>query len=126
MYKTLEEVKTVIGLKKPIEVIDLFITSYLQGVAFEAWSVDKDLEETHEVVIGKDEDDNDIIEEQLVHVYEPIEVDVSAWKIANYAILRQAFYPNMAEYLDAVVKGDEEAQQDYIQACLHVKERFPK
>ena len=26
----------------------------------------------------------------------------------------------------AVVKGDEEAQQAYINACLAVKERFPK
>lgn len=126
MYKTLDEIKNVIELKKPIEVIDLFIASYLQGLVYEAWKDGKDLTATEEIVVGQDEEDNDIIETRLVHVYEEIDVDVDAWKIENYAILRQSFYPPMAEYLDAVVKGDEEAQQAYIDGCLAVKARFPK
>ena len=126
MYKTLNDVESVIALSKPIEVIDLFVASYLQGLAYEAWKVDKDLEATEEVIVCKDEEDNDIIETRLVHVYEEVEVDVEAWKKENYGILRKAFYPQMTDYLDAVVKGDEEAQQAYIQACLAVKDRFPK
>lgn len=107
-------------------VIDEHIADYLQGLAYEAWSEGRDLAETKEVIVGTDEVGNDIIEIRLVHVYEEVKVDVEAWKKENYAILRQSFYPPMAEYLDAVVKGDEEAQKAYIQACLHVKERFPK
>lgn len=126
MYKTLEEVKQVIELKKPIEVIEVFITSYLQGLNYEAWKVDKDLEATEEVIVGKDEEDNDIIETRLVNVYEEIEVDVNAWKIENYAILRKAEYPPIEDYMDALVKGDEEAMEAYKEKCLAVKAKYPK
>lgn len=126
MYKSLEDVKLVIELKKPLEVIEAFIASYLQGLAYEAWKDGKDLTATEEVVVGQDEAGNDIIETKLVYVYEEVGVDVEAWKKENYAILRKAFYPQMADYMDAVVKGDTEAQQSYIEACLAVKERFPK
>ena len=105
MYKTLEEVNQVIELKKPIEVIEVFITSYLQGLNYEAWKVDKDL---------------------AVDVYEEIEVDVSAWKIENYALLRKAEYPPIEEYMDALVKGDEEAIEAYKEKCLAVKAKYSK
>ena len=107
-------------------VTDEHISDYLQGLAYEAWAEGKDLTATEEVVVGQDENENDIIETKLVHVYEEVEVDVEAWKKENYAILRKAFYPQMTDYMDAVVKGDTEAQQSYIDECLAVKERFPK
>ena len=125
IYKTLNEVESVIALGKPEDVIDVFVASYLQGLSYEAWADGKDLEETEEATTTDDEG-NEFTLTKLVHVYEEVEVDVSVWKRTNYAILRQAFYPPMAEYLDAIVKGDEEAQQAYIDACLHVKEMFPK
>ena len=39
---------------------------------------------------------------------------------------RAKAYPPMADYLDAVVKGDIEQQQAYIDACLAVKAKYPK
>jgi hypothetical protein len=39
---------------------------------------------------------------------------------------RVAEYPPMADYLDAVVKGDTVAQQSYIDACQAVKDKYPK
>jgi len=39
---------------------------------------------------------------------------------------RAADYPPMADYLDAIVKGDTVAQQAYIDACLVTKSKFPK
>ena len=126
MYKSLEEVESVIALSKPIEVIDLFVASYLQGLAYEAWKVDKDLEATEEVIVGKDEEDNDIVETRLVNVYEEVEVNVSAWKIENYALLRKAEYPPIEEYMDALVKGDEEAIEAYKEKCLAVKAKYSK
>lgn len=126
MYKSLNDVELVIALSKPIEVIDLFVASYLQGLAYEAWKVDKDLEATEEVIVGKDEEDNDIVETRPVNVYEEVEVDVEAWKRTNYGLLRASQYPPMTMFADAWVKGDEEAMEEYRQKCLNVKARFPK
>jgi len=128
MYKTENELREVISLGKPEEVIDIFLESYLQGLEFEKWKEDKDLGATEEVITGQDEDGNDIVETRLVNVYEPINVSEQMinWKLDNYQILRQPLYPNMAEYVDAVVKGDIEAQERYIARCLDIKARYPK
>lgn len=40
--------------------------------------------------------------------------------------LRKEAYPPMADYLDAKVKGDEEQEQAYLEACLAVKAKYPK
>lgn len=40
--------------------------------------------------------------------------------------LRAAEYPPMADYLDGVVKGDQEQIQRYIDACIAVKLKYPK
>lgn len=39
---------------------------------------------------------------------------------------RAAEYPPMTDYLDGVVKGDQEQVQAYIDACLAVKSKYPK
>jgi hypothetical protein len=44
----------------------------------------------------------------------------------DYQRLRSLEYPPVTEYLDAVVKGDQEQMQAYIDACLAVKEKYPK
>lgn len=49
-----------------------------------------------------------------------------AWERTNYQRLRAAEYPPMADYLDAVVKDDRTAIQQYIDACLGVKAKYPK
>lgn len=43
-----------------------------------------------------------------------------------YQKARAAEYPPMEDYLDAVVKGDQEQLQRYIDACLAVKAKYPK
>ena len=128
MYKTENELREVISLGKPEEVIDVFLESYLQGLEFDKWKEDKDLEATEEVVVGQDEDCNDIIESRLINVYEPIDVSeqMAEWKLDNYELLREPSYPSQAEYLDAVVKGDEIAIQQYKEKCLAIKEKYPK
>lgn len=47
-------------------------------------------------------------------------------KATAYKKLRAAEYPPIEDYLDAVVKGDQEQLQAYINACLAVKEKYPK
>jgi len=44
----------------------------------------------------------------------------------EYARLRAPEYPPMTDYLDGVVKGDQKQIDAYINACLAVKERYPK
>ena len=40
--------------------------------------------------------------------------------------LRKNAYPPRANYLDAIVKNDNEALQTYLDACLAVKEKYTK
>ena len=47
-------------------------------------------------------------------------------KATMYVELREAEYPPMAEYLDAIVKGDTEAEEAYKAKCLAVKAKYPK
>ena len=44
----------------------------------------------------------------------------------NYKEYRKNAYPPMEVYLDAVVKGDQEAIDKYIADCKAVKEKYPK
>lgn len=43
-----------------------------------------------------------------------------------YVAQRQAEYPPITDYLDAVVKNDDTALQEYIDKCLAVKAKYPK
>ena len=128
MYKTENELREVISLGKPEEVINIFLESYLQGLEYEKWKENKDLEATEEVITGQDEDGNDVVETRLVNVYEPVDVskEMRQWKLDNYQILRKPLYPNMAEYVDAIAKSGIEAQERYIAKCLDIKARYPK
>jgi len=43
-----------------------------------------------------------------------------------YIAKRAAEYPPITDYLDGVVKGDQEQIDEYIAACLAVKAKYPK
>lgn len=43
-----------------------------------------------------------------------------------YIAKRAAEYPLMSDYLDGVVKGDQQQIDAYIAACLAVKAKYPK
>ena len=43
-----------------------------------------------------------------------------------YIAKRAAEYPNVTEYLDGVVKGDQAQIDKYIADCLAVKAKYPK
>jgi hypothetical protein len=43
-----------------------------------------------------------------------------------YQAQRAAEYPPMADYIDGIVKGDQEQVQAYIDACLAVKAKYSK
>ena len=47
-------------------------------------------------------------------------------KIRQAQLYRRMHYPPIQDYLDGVVKGDQNQIDAYIAACLAVKARFPK
>jgi hypothetical protein len=48
------------------------------------------------------------------------------YEFNEYQRKRAAEYPPMADYLDAVVKGDQAQIDAYVAACLAVKAKYPK
>lgn len=128
MYKTEKELREVISLGKPEEVIDVFLESYLQGLEYDKWKEYKDLDATEEVAIGIDGEGSDIYETRLVNIYKLVDVSeqMIQWKLLNYQLLREPLYPKQSEYLDAMVKGDEDAIQLYKSKCIAVKNKYPK
>lgn len=44
----------------------------------------------------------------------------------TYVTQRAREYPPITDYIDGVVKGDQEQIQDYIDKCLEVKAKYPK
>lgn len=51
---------------------------------------------------------------------------IAVWESLEYQRKRIKEYPSPLTYLDAVVKGDQEQIQAYIDACLAVKAKYPK
>lgn len=55
------------------------------------------------------------------------EAAVQAYIDANaYKAQRAKAYPPITDYLDGIVKGDAAQVQAYIDACMAVKQEFPK
>jgi len=46
--------------------------------------------------------------------------------IPTYSDLRRPEYPPAADYLDGIVKGDQDQIKKYIEDCLAVKAKYPK
>lgn len=44
----------------------------------------------------------------------------------DYIAKRAAEYPPITDYLDGIVKGNQAQVQAYIDACLAVKQKYPK
>lgn len=46
--------------------------------------------------------------------------------VLTYAQKRAAEYPSMIDYIDGIVKGNQEQVDAYIAACMAVKAKYPK
>ena len=57
---------------------------------------------------------------------EYVDARLTKVKACLYKELRVAEYPPMEDYLDAIVKGDTEAEEEYKRKCLDVKTKYPK
>lgn len=47
------------------------------------------------------------------------------WLLSEVHTKRKAEYPPYEDYLDAIVKNDEQQKQNYIDKCLQVKSKYP-
>ena len=68
--------------------------------------------------------------EQSEPTLQELNQEVSRLKLlydtTEYQRQRAREYPPITDYLDGVVKGDQQQIQAYIDACLAVKTKFPK
>lgn len=68
--------------------------------------------------------------EQIQPTQSEINVEIARlekeWVDTEYQRLRAKEYPPVEGFLDAIVKGDEAQKQAYIDACLAVKQKYPK
>ena len=55
-----------------------------------------------------------------------VKTDTIANQILRIQAARKSEYPPIEDYIDGVVKGDEEQIASYIKACLDVKAKYPK
>jgi hypothetical protein len=74
-------------------------------------------------LIWQDEDFIPPTKEEILAKKEELEI---AHSLVEYKELRKAAYPSFIEYLDGVVKGDQEQIDYYIAACQAVKAKYPK
>jgi hypothetical protein len=71
-------------------------------------------------------DDNELpppTEEELINVFENLQFEHERYE---YQRKRATEYPPITDYIDGVVKGDQEQIQAYIDACQAVKAKYPK
>jgi hypothetical protein len=85
------------------------------------WGLDEPFE--YENLAWRDEAHEKPSKEVVMAEYERL---LDAEQRTEYQRQRAAEYPPMADYLDAVVKGDQAQMQAYIDACLAVKAKYPK
>lgn len=91
-----------------------------------------------DVVFGYDEDQPALIQNAIDMGYVELEDAQSFLEERNrkieeaylaampYSEKRASEYPSFLDYLDGVVKNDQTQIQEYIDACLAVKAKYPK
>lgn len=75
---------------------------------------------------GIDWQDDEISQPSQEEVYAEVERLNLEYLSKEYQRLRAAEYPPIEDYIDGVVKNDQDQIQAYVDACLAVKEKYPK
>ena len=74
----------------------------------------------HQIILP---DGREIVDEDERYVFfESLDQHKKNW----YKIQRESEYPPITDYIDGVVKGDQEQIDAYIDACRAIKEKYPK
>jgi hypothetical protein len=68
----------------------------------------------------------DVVVPTETEILEELDRQQLEYDTREYQRLRANEYPPMADYLDGIVKNDQEQIQAYIDACQAVKDKYPK
>jgi tRNA A37 N6-isopentenylltransferase MiaA len=79
--------------------------------------------DSYEGLTWMDEDQEQPLEQDLLDEASRLQSEYDA---LEYQRLRQPEYPPIEDYIDGIVKNDEAQVQAYIEACLAIKEKYPK
>jgi hypothetical protein len=80
----------------------------------------------HTIEVEKEENEN-LVLLKSDYTIEIIDLDKDYdYLLSECHKKRKAEYPDSGEFLDSIVKGDEEQKQMYIDKCLEVKRKYPK
>jgi tRNA A37 N6-isopentenylltransferase MiaA len=79
--------------------------------------------DSYEGLTWLDENQEQPLEQDLLDEVSRLQAEYDA---LEYQRLRQPEYPPIEDYVDGIVKSDEAQVQTYIDACLAVKEKYPK
>ena len=74
-------------------------------------------------IVWLDEEQDQPTQEEVIQEIAKLEYEK---EINEYKVKRQAEYPNYVDYLDGVVKEDQDQIDAYIAACQAVKAKYPK
>jgi hypothetical protein len=83
------------------------------------WSIERD----YASLVWPNQMDEKPSEEVLVAEATRLQAE---WVRTEYQRKRAKEYPDPRVYLDAIVKGDTAQMQQYVDACLAVKAKYPK
>lgn len=67
--------------------------------------------------------ESDVASDGILKYHQQREADIAK---LDYVRQRLTSYPELGEFIDAWVKNDEEALEEYRQKCLAVKAKYPK
>ena len=70
--------------------------------------------------------ENDFVRDATVEEAALMEAEAIEAAKVRYIQQRAQAYPPITDYLDGIVKGDAAQVQQYINACLAVKTKYPK
>ena len=80
----------------------------------------------HTIEVQKDEKETWVLL-KADYTIEIIDLDNDYdWLLSECHRKRKAEYPKIEDWMDAMVKNDEQQKQDYIDKCLQVKSKYPK
>lgn len=84
---------------------------------------DADVVDHGDSVTWKNYDIAPITEEQIIAEVARLQAE---YDNTEYQRKRAIEYPPLTDYLDGIVKGDQEQIDNYIAKCLAVKQKYPK
>ena len=66
------------------------------------------------------------LKEHEIKIIEQLKIDHAERQKHKWKQQRQQSYPHASDWLDGMVKGDQDQMDKYVADCLAVKDKYPK